>query len=293
MSALVFNTRRPPFADRRVRQALGLLFDFEWLNRNLYFGAYERTQSYFHGSELASFGRPADAAERALLAPWLGRIDPAILDGSFRQPVGEETGRNRENRRRAMALFNSAGYTLKGGRLVDAATGKPVAFEFLVVDREEQRLALVYARALRHAGIVASVRLVDSAQYQRRRQQFDFDMVQQHWYNSLSPGNEQSFYWGSQAADDPGSRNYAGIRDEAVDATIAALTAARTRQDFVAAARALDRVLLSGEYVIPLFHLPRQWVARWRDIQRPERTPLYGYQIDTWWRLGAGNPAGQ
>ena len=293
MPALVFNTRRPLFADRRVRQALSLLFDFEWLNRNLYFGAYERTQSYFHGSELASYGRPADAAERALLAPWLSRIDPAMLDGGFRQPVGEETGRNRENRRQALALLDAAGYVLKSGRLVDAATGKPVAFEFLVVDREEQRLALVYARALRHAGIVARVRLVDSAQYQRRRQDFDFDMVQQHWYNSLSPGNEQSFYWGSQAADDPGSRNYAGIRDEAVDAMIAALLAARTRQDFVAAARVLDRVLLSGQYVIPLFHLPRQWVARWRQIERPEKTSLYGYQIDTWWRRETGEAAAQ
>jgi peptide/nickel transport system substrate-binding protein len=293
MSALVFNSRRPLFADRRVRQALSLLFDFEWLNRNLYFGAYERTQSYFHGSELASHGRPADAAERALLAPWLSRIDPAILDGSFHQPIGEETGRNRENRRRALALLEAAGYVLISGRLVNAATGTPVAFEFLVVDREEQRLALVYARALRHAGISASVRLVDSAQYQRRRQEFDFDAVQQHWYNSLSPGNEQSFYWGSEAADDPGSRNYAGIRDEAVDATIEALIAARTRQDLVAAARALDRVLLSGQYVIPLFHLPRQWVARWREIQRPERTSLYGYQIDTWWRREAVKPAAQ
>jgi len=293
MSALVFNTRRPLFVDRRVRQALSLLFDFEWLNRNLYFGAYERTQSYFHGSELASFGRPADAAERALLAPWLGRVDPAILDGSFRQPVGDESGRNRENRRQAIALLAAAGYVLKSGRLVNAASGEAVAFEMLVVDREEQRLALVYARALRHAGILVRVRLVDSAQYQRRRQEFDFDMVQHHWYNSLSPGNEQSFYWGTAAADDPGSRNYAGIRDEAVDAAIAALIAARARQDFVAAARALDRVLLSGQYVIPLFHLPRQWVARWRRIERPERTSLYGYQIDTWWRGETGDAAAQ
>lgn len=289
MSALVFNTRRPLFADRRVRQALTLLFDFEWLNRNLYFGAYERTQSFFHGSELASFGRPADKTELALLSPFIDRVEPAILNGGFSQPVGEETGRNRENRRRALALLAAAGYGLKSGRLVEAAGGRPVGFEILVIDREQQRLALAFARALRQAGIAAAVRLVDAAQYQRRRQEFDFDMLLNHWYSSLSPGNEQSFYWGSATADEPGSRNYAGIRDEAVDAMIAALVSARTRQEFVAAARALDRLLLSGRYVIPLFHLPRQWVARWRMIGRPERTSLYGYLIDTWWRRGAGN----
>jgi len=291
MSALVFNTRRPLFADPRVRQAMTLLFDFEWLNRNLYFDAYERTQSYFHGSVLASFGRPADAAERALLAPWLERIESGILDGTFRQPVGDESGRNRSNRRQAIALLAAAGYALKNGRLVNAASGQGFTVEILVAEREQQRLSLVYARALRHAGIVARVRLVDSAQYQRRRQNFDFDMVFHHWYNSLSPGNEQLFYWSSAAADDPGSRNYAGIRDEAVNAMIAALIAARTRQELVAAARALDRVLLSGRYVIPLFHLPRQWVARWRRIERPENTSLYGYLIDTWWSRDAGKSA--
>lgn len=288
MSALVFNTRHRLFADRRVREALTLMFNFEWLNHNLYFDAYERTQSYFHGSELASFGHPADEAERALLAPWLDRIDPAILNGSFRQPVGEESGRNRDLRRQAIALLAAAGYVLKNGRLVTAVGGEPVTVEILVVDREQQRLCLVYARALGRAGVIARVRLVDSAQYQRRRQEFDFDMVFQRWYNSLSPGNEQSFYWGSAAADDPGSRNYAGIRDEAADAMIAALITARTRQELVAAARALDRVLLSGRYVIPLFHLPRQWVARWRRVGRPESTPLYGYLIDTWWSQDAG-----
>ena len=291
MSALVFNTRRPLFADQRVRQALTLLFDFEWLNQNLYFGAYERTQSFFHGSELAATDRAASESERTLLEPWSDRIAPALLDGTFRQPVSDGGGRNRANRALALDLFAAAGYEPRNGILVETASGKPVRFEILVIGKEQERLALAFSRSLQRAGVTVEVRSVDSAQYQRRRQTFDFDMVQQTWYNSLSPGNEQSFYWGAAAADQEGSRNYPGIQNDAVDAMIAALIAARTRQEFVAAARALDRVLLSGQYVIPLFHLPRQWVARWRQIERPEKTSLYGYLIDTWWRRDAGEAA--
>jgi peptide/nickel transport system substrate-binding protein len=283
MSALVFNTRRPLFADPRVRQALIRLFDFEWVNRTLYHGQYARTESYFARSELASHGRPADATERALLAPYADAVKPAIMDGDYAFPVSDGTGQNREGRVEALKLLEAAGYRLKDGTLVNVETGEPFEFEILAATRAQERLLLTYARALKQVGIEARIRQVDSAQYQRRKQTYDFDMIQYFWPVSLSPGNEQSFRWGSAAAATEGSFNYPGVESEAVDAMIAALLNAEDRTSFVSAARALDRVLLSGDYVVPLFHLPRQWVAHWRSLQRPQETPLYGYRIDTWW----------
>jgi peptide/nickel transport system substrate-binding protein len=283
MSALVFNTRRPLFADQRVRQALIKLFDFEWINRTLYHGQYARTESYFARSELSSHGRAANAHEQALLAPYRGEVKQAIMDGSFALPVSDGSGQNREGRIEALALLAEAGYELRDGTLVDKRTGEPLAFEILAATRAEERLLLTYARALKQVGIDARIRQVDSAQYQRRKQIYDFDMIQQDWAVSLSPGNEQSFRWGSEAAVTEGSFNYAGVKSQGVDAMIQAMLEAKDRPDFVDAVRALDRLLLSGDYVIPLFHLPRQWLAYWRDLKRPQRTPLYGYQLDAWW----------
>lgn len=291
MSGFVFNLRRPLFADIRVRRALGLLFDFEWINRTLFFDAYARTGSYFAGSELASAGRSASERERALLVPFADRLAKPFLDGTYRPPVSDGGGRNRANRHGAIALLEEAGFRLKGGQMVAAATGEPFSFEILVATREEERLALTYARALAGAGIEARVRQVDSTQYQQRRQTFDYDMIINRWYASLSPGNEQTVFWGSQAAGEPGSRNYAGIQNPAVDAMIERLLAAPSREDFVAAARALDRVLLAGYYVIPLFHLPHQWVARWTMIAHPQTTSAHGYLVDTWWRADLGGNA--
>ena len=292
MSALVFNTRRPLFADKRVREALIRLFDFEWVNRNLYHGQYARTESYFARSELSSHGRAADQAERALLAPFVDQVKPSIMDGSFAFPVSDGSGENREGRREALSLLEAAGYRLSGGKLINAATGEPFEFEILAATRAQERLLLTYARALKQVGIEAKIRQVDSAQYQRRKQTYDFDMIQYFWPVSLSPGNEQSFRWGSEAAVTEGSFNYPGIKSAAVDAMIEALLKAEDRDGFVSATRALDRVLLSGDYVIPLFYLPRQWVAHWSDLKRPETTPLYGYQIDAWWLEPAGGAAG-
>jgi peptide/nickel transport system substrate-binding protein len=288
MSALVFNTRRPIFADQRVREALIKLFDFEWVNRTLYHGQYARTESYFARSELSARGKPADHAERALLKPFADQVKPAIMDGSFAFPVSDGSGENREGRREALALLEQAGYRLVGGKLIKAATGEPFEFEILAATRAQERLLLTFARALKQVGIEARIRQVDSAQYQRRKQTYDFDMIQYFWPVSLSPGNEQSFRWGSEAAVTEGSFNYAGIRSPAVDAMIEALLKAESREEFASAVRALDRVLLSGDYVIPLFHLPRQWVAYWSDLRRPDKTPLYGYQIDTWWLAPEG-----
>ncbi len=288
MAALVFNTRRPLFADRRVRQALIKLFDFEWVNRTLYHGQYARTQSYFARSELSSHGKPADKAERALLAPYLDHVKPSIMDGSFAFPVSDGTGENRERRLEALQLLEEAGYRLTGGKLINVTMGEPFEFEIVAATRAQERLLLTFARALKQVGIEARIRQVDSAQYQRRKQTYDFDMIQYFWPVSLSPGNEQSFRWGSEAAVTEGSFNYPGIKNPAVDVMIETLLKAESRDEFVSAVRALDRVLLSGDYVIPLFYLPRQWVAHWNDLKRPEKTPLYGYQIDNWWLESEG-----
>jgi peptide/nickel transport system substrate-binding protein len=284
MLAFVFNTRNPLFADIRVREAITLLYDFEWVNHNFFFDRLRRTASYYEGSELSARGRPADAGERALLAAFPGVVRGDILDGTWALPITDGSGRDRTTLRSALALLSQAGYWLDGTVLKDRKTGRPFRFEILVTTKDQERLALAFQRALKRAGIEVRARLVDAVQHDRRRQTYDFDMIQYRWDASLSPGNEQAFYWGAAAADVPGTRNYMGVRSRAVDAMIAAMLSARGRADFIAAVRALDRVLLSGFYVVPLFHLPEQWVARWAYVERPTVTPLSGYLPETWWR---------
>ncbi|HXW23301.1 MAG TPA: extracellular solute-binding protein [Xanthobacteraceae bacterium] len=283
MAAFVFNTRRPLFADIRVREAIGLLFDFEWLNRNYFFDLYRRTGSYFQGSELSALGRPADARERELLAPFPDAVRPDVMAGTWAPPVSDSSGRDRAALKRALALLAAAGDELVGTELRERATGRPIAFEILVPARDQERLALAFARDLKRAGIAATVRLVDAVQYEQRIETFDFDMIEYRWDQSPSPGNEQSFYFGSAAADADGTRNYMGAKNPAVDAMIAAMLAAEGRADFVSAVRALDRVLISGFYVVPLFHTPDQWIARWGYTERPAKTSLFGYLPETWW----------
>ena len=285
----VFNTRRPIFSDIRVREAISLLFDFEWINHNYFFDLYRRTAGYFDGSELSSRGRPADERERVLLAPFSSSVRADVLDGTWSPPVSDGSGRDRGTLKRALGLLAAAGYELRGTQLVERASGRPFAFEIMVTARDEERLALLFSQSLKRAGITARVRVVDAVQYEGRRLAYDFDMIENRWDQSLSPGNEQAFYWGSEAAAQPGTRNYMGIKSPAVDAMIAALLKAESREDFVAAVRALDRVLISGFYVIPLFHLPAQWVARWDTIGRPATTSLYGYLPETWWHKPKAN----
>ncbi|MBR1211986.1 extracellular solute-binding protein [Bradyrhizobium sp. JYMT SZCCT0180] len=280
---LVFNTRRPLFSDVRVRRALTLLFDFEWINRNYFFGLYTRAGGFFAGSELSAYGRAADARERELLKPYLAHIPPDILDGSFRLPMSDGSGRDRAALRAALALLSEAGYVLDGTVLRQRATKTPLTFEILVTTRDQERIALAYARDLKRAGIEASVRAVDPVQFDQRRLGYEFDMLQNRWDQSLSPGNEQSFYWGSQAADISGTRNYMGAKDPAIDALIAALLEARERPEFVSAVRALDRTLMSGFYAIPLFNVAEQWIARWNRVERPSTIALTGYLPETWW----------
>jgi peptide/nickel transport system substrate-binding protein len=219
-----------------------------------------------------------------LLAPFAEAVRADVLDGTWSPPVSDGSGRDRVTLKRALDLFAAAGYELRGTALVERKSGRPLTFEILVTARDEERLALLFSQSLKRAGIAARVRLVDAVQYEGRRLSYDFDMIQNRWDQSLSPGNEQAFYWGSAAADQPGTRNYMGVKSPAVDAMIAALLKAEDRGDFVAAVRALDRVLISGFYVIPLFYLPAQWVARWTTVARPATTSLYGYLPETWWR---------
>jgi peptide/nickel transport system substrate-binding protein len=284
MSGFVFNTRRPIFADVRVREAITFLFDFEWVNRNFFFDQYRRTASYFDGSELSFRGHPADARERVLLAPFAKEVRTDVMNGTWAPPVTDGSGRDRDTLKRALDLLDAAGFELVRTVLRNRTTKQPFTFEFLATTKEQERLAIAYARHLKRAGITMRVRTVDAVQYDRRRIAYDFDMIEYRWDQSLSPGNEQAFYWGSAAADAPGTRNYMGVKSEGIDAMIAALLKAREREEFVSAVRALDRLLISGFYVVPLFHLPEQWVARWATIEHPKATSLFGYLPETWWR---------
>jgi len=284
LSAFVFNTRREIFSDIRVREAIAMLFDFEWVNRNFFFGLYQRSASYFDGSELSSVGREADMREQELLAFFPNAVRGDVMSGTWAPPKTDGTGRDRDTLKAALALFSEAGYELDGATLRHRKTGQPLAFEILVTSKDQERLALSFSRDLKRAGIGVRVRVVDAVQYDRRRLTYDFDMIHNRWDQSLSPGNEQHFYWSSEAAKIDGTRNYMGAQNPAIDAMIAALLRARERKDFVSAVRALDRALISGFYVVPLFHLPEQWVARWSHIERPKETSLFGYLLETWWR---------
>ncbi|UEM03895.1 extracellular solute-binding protein [Skermanella rosea] len=283
MRGLIFNTRRPWFAVPKVREALGFALDFEWINRTLFHGAYRRTASYYPNSELAAAGPPGPA-ELAVMEPLRGHLPAEAFGPAHVPPATDGSGPTglRANLRRGQELLAEAGWTVRDGRLVDAG-GVAMEFEILLVSPGDEKVALEFARALRRIGVSARVRTVDSAQYQARLESFDFDMTLNRWTSTLSPGNEQLYYWGSDAADQEGSRNYAGIRSPAIDALARGLGMARDRADLVARVRALDRALTWGHYAVPLYHLPDDRVAYWSRLRRPAVTPVYGMVIDAWW----------
>jgi peptide/nickel transport system substrate-binding protein len=290
MNGFVFNTRRPIFEDPKVREALGYLFDFDWLNRNLYYGLLKRADSYFADSDLSSIGRPADARERALLAPFPNAVRADIMEGRWTPPASDGSGRDRAMARQALKLLDEAGWTIRDKVLRRKSTGEPFVFEMLVNSSVQERLALNFAQSLQRVGIKANVRQVDNVQYWRRLSRFEFDMVQWVWLASASPGNEQRNRWGSSAAERGGSLNHSGAASPAIDRLIDALLEARSREDFVSSVRALDRALLSGFYVVPLFYLGEQWLAYDSQLKHPKHIPLTGFNplsganIDTWWR---------
>jgi peptide/nickel transport system substrate-binding protein len=282
MNALVFNTRRDVFKNPLVRRALITLFDAEWINRALFNGLYKRDESYFERSYLSSGGKPADQRERAALAPFQDDVRPEIMDGTFHFPVSDGSGQNRDSQKKALALLTQAGYAVRDGVLADKS-GRRLSFEILANNSAQEALLLSYARSLEPIGIRARVRVVDSAQYQGRLSSYDYDMIQNTWPSSLSPGNEQLFRWSQASAKTQGTFNFAGVSNPAADAMIDAMLAAKTEEEFISAVRALDRVLLSGDYVVPLFFMPKQWVAHWARLKSPDKTPLFGYVLDAWW----------
>ncbi|MEA1937959.1 MAG: extracellular solute-binding protein [Pseudomonadota bacterium] len=282
--ALIFNTRKPVFANLDVRKALTLTFDFEWMNKTLFHGAFKRMASFFPNSGLAHRGRPA-GEELRILRAYRDVLPSELFEGPYRPPMTDGSGPTglRANLREAVRLLKTAGYKSGNGNMMNIATGEPLTFEVLLSNPSDEKLALTWAESLRRIGIEVTVRTVDSTQYIGRREAFDYDMILDKWISTLSPGNEQLFYWGSDAADQNGSRNYAGVKSAAIDAIAAQIAESKTRDGLVAATRALDRALCFGHYAIPLYYLGADRVAYRNTLARPSVTPLYGMVIETWW----------
>ena len=281
-SGFAFNTRRRIFEDPRVREALIMAFDFEWANVNLFGSAFGRTYGYYSGSALSSKGKAADAAELAVLGDSKGGLRPDMLDGSYSLPVSDGTGRDRKLLRKAVNLLASAGWQVRDQGLVNSA-GEQFAFSITLQSPDQQKIALHYQRTLQQIGIKLDIKMVDAAQFISLQKTYDYDMIPVTWFNSLSPGNEQTLYFGSYGKTKEGTRNYPGIADPAVDHAIEAMLAAKSYEDFAAAVRAEDRLLVAGFYIIPFFDAGGQWVARWSTIGRPDIQPLPGFEGTTLW----------
>jgi microcin C transport system substrate-binding protein len=281
MQGFAMNLRRPVFQDRRVREALSLAFDFEWSNKNLFHGAYTRTRSYFDNSELSATGLPS-AEELKLLEPLRGQIPPEVFTKEYNPPRTDGTGNWRDNQRIATRLLNEAGYKVVN-QLRVGPDGKQMSFEILLSSPQFERIALPYVENLKRLGIDARVRTVDTAQYQRRMDEFDYDMTVESFGQSESPGNEQRDFWSSAAAGVQGSRNTIGIKSNAIDALIEAIIAAPDRDSLVTRTRALDRVLQWEHYMVPNWHSRTARVAYWDRFSRPKELSKYGYLVSTWW----------
>jgi len=282
MQGFVFNLRRKRFQDARVRQALAYAFDFEWSNKTLFYGQYTRTRSYFENSELAAHGLPGPR-ERALLEPYRGRLPEEVFTREYRPPTTDGSGHARANLRQAVELLKQAGWAIREAKMTELATGEVLEFEVLLAQPGFERVVLPFAKNLERIGVTARVRTVDSSQYRRRADEFDFDVLVASFAQSSSPGNEQRDFWGSAAAERPGSRNLIGIRDPVVDELIELLVAAPDRESLVLRARALDRVLQWGHYLIPHWHIDADRLLYWDKFGQPEVTPKDGAQVDAWW----------
>ncbi|MGF2734904.1 extracellular solute-binding protein [Marinobacter sp. DUT-1] len=282
MQGFVFNTRKSIFSDPKVREALAYGFDFEWANKNLFFGQYTRTSSYFENSELASDGLPK-GRELEILNQYRDQLTEDVFTEEYAPPATEGQQGLRENLRTALQLLRSAGYAIKDGKMVHTETGEPLAFEILLFQKSFERIVLPFKNNLAKLGIDVTVRLVDSNQYIQRVRQFDYDMITQVLPQSDSPGNEQREYWHSSTANVNGSRNYMGIQDPVVDELVNLVIQAPNREELVQRVRALDRVLLHGHYVIPHWHLRKDRVAYWNQLERPEVTPKNGIDLNNWW----------
>ena len=281
MQAFAFNTRKDIFADKRVRKALSFAFDFEWTNKNLFYGAYKRTDSFFENSELASSGLPSQA-ELAYLNPYIDQLPKEIFNEEYSNPKTDGSGFIRNELQEATKLLQEAGWKLRDGKL-ENSNGEPFEFEILLVSPAFERIVLPFIDNLEKLGINASLRTIDSSQYQKRIESFDFDMVVFTFSQSLSPGNEQRNFWSSGAADTNGSRNIIGIKNNVIDLLIENLINAKDREDLITISRALDRVLLWSYYVIPQWHISAYRVLYWDMFDQPKQKPKYSLGFDTWW----------
>ncbi|MBU2875152.1 extracellular solute-binding protein [Marinobacter salexigens] len=282
MQGFVFNTRKQIFSDPKVREALTYAFDFEWTNKNLFYGQYARTNSYFENSDLASSGLPS-GRELEILEKYRDQLGEDIFTKPFEAPATDGKQGLRGNLRTAMELLRSAGYEVRDGKMVHAETGNPLKFEVLLFQKTFERVVLPFKNNLARLGIDVSVRLVDSNQYVQRVREFDYDMITQAIGQSDSPGNEQREYWHSSTVSANGSRNYAGVNDPVVDELVDLVIQAPDREELVQRTRALDRVLLQGHYVVPHWHLAKDRVAYWSHLKHPEKTPKNGTDLDDWW----------
>ncbi len=280
MNGLVMNTRKNIFNNRNVRLALSYAYDHEWINKTIYQNAYVRTDSFFDNSPLSSSGLPSNA-ELELLNPWRDQIPAEIFSETFTPPKTDGSGNPRNNLLKAKEILKEEGWIIQNDKLTK--DGKEFKFEFLIVSPSDEKIALAYQSNLKKLGITMEVRTVDSSQYQARLLNYDFDMIKRYWGVSLSPGNEQQFYWGSEVGKKDGSRNYPGIDSPAVDALIEKLISAQNREELTTAIHALDRVLLWGHYVVPLYHSNKDRIAYWDFFEYPEKIPLYGIVIESWW----------
>ena len=280
MNGLVMNTRKNIFNNRNVRLALSYAYDHEWINKTIYQNAYVRTDSFFDNSPLSSSGLPSDA-ELKLLNPWRDQIPSEVFTETFTPPKTDGSGNARKNLLQAKEILQEEGWIIKNDKLTK--DGEEFKFEFLIVSPSDEKIALAYQSNLKKLGITMEVRTVDSSQYQARLLNYDFDMIKRYWGVSLSPGNEQQFYWGSEVGKKDGSRNYPGINSPAVDALIEKLISAKNREELTTAIHALDRVLLCGHYVVPLYHSNKDRIATWDFFEYPEKIPLYGIVIESWW----------
>ncbi|CDN50487.1 ABC-type oligopeptide transport system, periplasmic component [Neorhizobium galegae bv. orientalis] len=288
MQAFVPNMRRDIFKDARVREALNYAYDFEDLNKNLAYGGLKRVDSFFWGTELASSGLP-QGKELEILNGLKDKIPARVFTTPYTNPVGGDPNKVRDNLRTAIGLLKEAGWELKGNRMLNAKTGQPLGFEILLNSQSQERTVTPYVTSLKKIGIDARLRIVDASQYINRVRSFDYDMMYGVWAQTMNPGNEQADYWGSASVSRPGSRNYAGIADPAVDQLISMITAAQSREDQVAAVKAMDRVLLANHYVVPMFYSGEARIAYWNRITHPQRLPEYSIGFPETW--SAKSPA--
>lgn len=282
MQAFILNTRRSFFSDPRVRQALNYAFDFEWTNKNLFYGAYKRTNSYFENSELAATELPSPA-ELKLLTPYKEDLPPEVFTEVYQSPVSKGDGNIRNHLRKALKLLKDAGWEFQNKRLIHSKSGEPFEFEILLRSKDFERIVLPYIKNLEKLGIKATPRLVDLSQYIERLRSFDFDMMIFPLGQSSSPGNEQRDYWYSGFADKKGSRNYIGVKDPVVDELVDKIIAAKSREELITACRALDRVLLWSHYVVPQWHIDTYRVAYKNKFAHPQTAPKYNLGFFTWW----------